>query len=217
MRDPDGTIEFYGERVIRNIHQNSLAKPFLNSESASNLVSAGKVIPYEFTAPGTIESARVPMITYPFEWCDAQIFAAAQLTLEISCEILRAGHELKDASAWNVIFDGSQPLFCDYLSFQPIIMPTWWAFGQYTRHFTLPLAVSQHCGLKPNQIFSTYLDGISPESARKILGPRRYLTRLLADEVSSKSQFHQLPSTSTRRPLHEGLIVSVDHAQWFTV
>ena len=126
MRDPDGTIVFSEDIVIRNFHPKSIAKPFLKSSCAADLVNAGRLISYEFTSSESIESARIPLVSYPFEWCDAQLIAAAHLTLDISCSILLAGYELKDASAWNVIYHGSQPLFCDYLSFQPILVPKWW-------------------------------------------------------------------------------------------
>lgn len=188
MRDPEGTIEFQGQKVIRRIHPTATAKQFLRSKAAATLVEAGRLIPFEFTAPETVESPKLPFVSYPFEWCDAQLYLAAQLTLDISREILGAGHELKDASAWNVIFQGNQPMFCDHLSFQPIVTPQWWAFGQFTRHFLLPLAVSQQRGLKPHQSYSTYRDGIPPDVARTLLGLKRYMTRYWPLMVASNNK-----------------------------
>ena len=177
MRDPEGTIEFRGNLVVRKLSPNATATSFLHAPLATKLVKDKKLIPFEFTATEIVESPRLPFVSYPFEWCDAQLYLAGRLTLDISREILDSGYELKDASAWNIIFQGNQPVFCDHLSFQPITTSQWWAFGQFTRHFLLPLSVSRQRGLKPHQIYSTYRDGISPDIARQILGLKRFLTR----------------------------------------
>jgi hypothetical protein len=206
MRDPDGTIEFQEHRIIRRIHPTATAKPFLLTKAAATLVDGGRLVPYEFTASETVESPRLPFVSYPFEWCDAQLYLAAQLTLDISLDILINGYELKDASAWNVIFQGNRPIFCDHLSFQPIITRQWWAFGQFTRHFLLPLAVSQQRGLKPYQSYSIYRDGIPPDVARNILGLSRYLTRFWPLMTSSNNK--SAPDAQVKKEgkhLHESL------------
>jgi hypothetical protein len=177
MRDPDGTITFHANSVVRNIKPNASAKPFLQSNEAELLVNAGSLVPFKFTDQNVVESPRLPFVSYPFEWCDAQLHSAAELTLDISREIFHHGYEIKDASAWNVIFHGNRPMFCDHLSFQPIDSRQWWAFGQFTRHFLLPLVVSRHRGLKAHQCFSIYRDGMPPEAARDMVGLKRYVTR----------------------------------------
>jgi hypothetical protein len=207
MRDPEGTIEFHEHRVIRHIHPTAAAKSFLQSKAAATLVDAGKLVPYEFTAPEIVESPRLPFISYPFEWCDAQLYLAGQLSLDISNDMLIAEHELKDGSAWNVIFQGNRPIFCDHLSFQPILTPQWWAFGQFTRHFLLPLALSQQRGLKPHQSYGIYRDGIPTDVARNTLGLSRYLTRYWPLMVASnrKSQLATQVSKKDGRRLHGSL------------
>lgn len=207
MRDPDGSIQFVGDKVIRQIHSGAAAKNFLMSETAAALVQSNQLVPYMFTSPDTLESPRLPFISYPFEWCDAHLHLAGQLTLDISCHILADGYELKDASAWNVIFQGSRPVFCDHLSFQPIATSQWWAFGQFARHFLLPLAVSKRRGLKSHQSYSTFRDGMQPGTARKLLGLSRYLTRHWPLLLESKST-HQstvLAPLKESKSLHGGL------------
>lgn len=207
MRDPEGSIEFVGDKVIRQIHTNAAAKSFLESKSAAALVAAGKLVPYAFTAPNTVESPRLPFVSYPFEWCDAHLYLAGQLTLDISRQILTDGYELKDASAWNVIFQGNRPLFCDHLSFQPITTQQWWAFGQFSRHFLLPLAVSKHRGLKPHQSYSTFRDGLQPNTARELLGLRRYLTRYWPLMLGSNRASQQIQPAPLKdgKGLHDNL------------
>ena len=207
MRDPDGSIEFHGQTVIRRINPTATAKPFLQSKAAQLLVETGKLVSYTFTDSNVVESPRLPFVSYPFEWCDEQLYLAAQLTLDISREILESGYELKDASAWNVIFQGNKPIFCDHLSFQPIVTSQWWAFGQFSRHFSIPLAISHLRGLKPHQSYSIYRDGIPPNTARNLLGVKRYLSRYWPLMVENKSQSQassQEPKNGSKN-LHDGL------------
>lgn len=177
MRDPDGTIEFHSDTVVRQVTPGATAKQFLRSPHATKLIDAGQLVGYDWQGENTLVSPKLPFVSYPFEWCDAQLHQAAKLTLDISRDVLDAGYELKDASAWNVIYHGNKPMFCDLLSFQPIASNNWWPFGQFVRHFLLPLAVSLKSGLKPYQCFSVYRDGIPPEVARNIIGLKRYFTR----------------------------------------
>lgn len=208
MRDPDGAIEFLAQSVIRRIRFNASARTFLQSNAALSLINTDKLVPFSFTAPDTIESPRVPFVSYPFEWCDAQLHAAAQLTLDLSREIFSSGHELKDASAWNVIFKGNKPVFCDHLSFQLIGSQHWRAFGQFVRHFLLPLVASQQCGLKPHQSFSIYRDGIPPDAARKMLGLKRFLTRHWPLMATSNGILQADCDIKPRgKPLHNNLYV----------
>ena len=66
MRDPEGTIEFQGQKVIRRIHPTATAKQFLRSKAAATLVEAGRLIPFEFTAPETVESPKEALINSVF-------------------------------------------------------------------------------------------------------------------------------------------------------
>ncbi|MDC8784110.1 class I SAM-dependent methyltransferase [Roseateles koreensis] len=116
-------------------------------------------------------------MSHPYEWCDTQFHAAARLTLRLQNEAVLEGYDLKDASAWNILFDGTRPIFCDLLSFQRLESRRWWAAGQFARHFIFPLLLSQRRGLRANQAFLTWRDGVPQEVARKMLGPVRFLTR----------------------------------------
>jgi hypothetical protein len=151
---------------------------FLVSAGARKLVAEGKLIAFTAVGPDLLELERVPFVTAPFEWCDDQFRQAATLTLDVSEAALEEGHELKDASAWNVLFNGCQPVFCDHLSFRPIQRQQWWAFGQYLRHFLFPLAVSEMTGLAGSGVFRMSRDGLHAHEASRLLGLRRFRTRL---------------------------------------
>lgn len=178
MRDPEGILEQQGSLLLRRLLQPAESATFLASSGARKLVSEGKLVPFKAVGPDLLEVERVPFVTAPFEWCDDQFRQAATLTLDVSEAALEEGHELKDASAWNVIFNGCQPVFCDHLSFRRIRRQQWWAFGQFLRHFLFPLTVSEITGLVGSRVFRMSRDGLQANEARRLLGLRRFRTRL---------------------------------------
>lgn len=202
MRDPLGFIQLAPTKICRNLYAELPADHFLLGQAARELVEQGQLIPFDFVGPKEIVSPRIPFVTYPHEWCNAQFVDAADLTLAISEAALQTGHELKDASAWNVIFDGCKPVFCDHLSFQKISDQCWWAFAQHVRHFILPLCLARYRNLNAGLSFAASRDGIDPDVVRSLLGLRRFATRywplLLqprAKEPSSKAKSGREPGS----------------------
>jgi predicted RNA methylase len=177
MHDPQGRLEFAGDEAIRRCHAPLAAGHFLRSDLASRLVREGSLMEYRLVDEATVSSPRVPFVSYPHEWTDAQLADAGRLTLALSRTIFEEGWELKDASAWNVIFRGTRPVFCDHLSFQRIPGRHWWAFAQFVRHFVLPLGMSRMKVFDARMAFVLDSDGLPPERARDTLGARRFLTR----------------------------------------
>lgn len=177
MRDPDGAIAFLSERVARRLYRPLDEQHFLRSPLARQWVERGLLVPFTLQGPQDIESPRLPLVTHPSEWTDSQFLAAGRLTLQLQQEAVAAGYDLKDASAWNIVFDGCRPLFCDLLSFEPLASRRWWAAGQFARHFVLPLVLARQRGLHAAQAFRVWRDGVPPETARSLLGPSRFFGR----------------------------------------
>ena len=63
------------------------------------------------------------------------------------------------------------PVFIDFLSFERQ-RPTgvWIAYGQFVRHFLLPLLLYRKLAMTPTEIFLIHRDGISPERSYQLLG-----------------------------------------------
>jgi SAM-dependent methyltransferase len=177
VRDPQGNVEFECDRVLRRLVAALPASHFLYHPLASQWVDRQSLVGFEFESDLLITSPKLPFVTQPPEWCDSQVFDAARLTLDLADECLEAGYELKDGSAWNVIYDGAAPIFCDHLSVAPLEGRLWWAAGQFSRHFTLPLLLSRRRGIAAHQQFRAWRDGVPPAVARSLLGASRYLTR----------------------------------------
>ena len=72
------------------------------------------------SAHAVIRPDAIPFISYPYEWCFGQLKAAALRTLEIQQLANAAGFTLRDASAYNIQFVGTNPVLIDSLSFAPL-------------------------------------------------------------------------------------------------
>lgn len=177
MRDPQASLILGTDWVIRRLQKELPALHPLHSPLAAKWVADGWLMPYEWVDEQQLSSPRIPFVSSPEEWCDAQLYAAAQLTLNLLESANAAGADLKDASAWNVIFDGCRPVFCDLTSLEPLQTHAWWAAGQFVRHFVSPLWLARTTGLQARDVFRMSRDGAMPELVRDTLGWKRFLSR----------------------------------------
>jgi hypothetical protein len=208
MSDPQGGVEFGDETIIRHLYEDLPVEHFLNTSCAAKLCGEQVLVPFTILNPRQIISPRVTFVSFPYEWCDAQLADAAELTLSISEKILKEGFELKDASAWNVVFDGCRPLFCDHLSFQKIQTRRWWAFGQFVRHFVLPLYLAKYRKLNAYNIFKVSRDGIAPDQAHGLIGALRFFTRcwpLLISLKRTPVAYSSQPNSINTEAVHKNL------------
>ncbi len=115
----------------------------------------------------------VPFISYPYEWCFAQLRDAALLTLDVERLALAHGMSLKDASAYNVQFRGSRPVLIDTLSFERYREGRpWVAYRQFCQHFLAPLALASFRDPRTSDLLKAHLDGVPLDLAARLL-PRR--------------------------------------------
>jgi SAM-dependent methyltransferase len=153
FRDPAGHVSFEATSVRRQVRPAYAAftRELLASPMLADWVRDGKVVPSTMVSEEpelVLEHPRLFFISYVWEWCPAQLRAAAALTLDLAADALANGYFLKDATPSNVIFDGPKPVFVDVLSFERR-EPTdalWLAQGQFVRTFLLPLLAQQALG-----------------------------------------------------------------------
>jgi 2-polyprenyl-3-methyl-5-hydroxy-6-metoxy-1,4-benzoquinol methylase len=132
------------------------------------LVGSRKLSPLEHPQLATDdvwEHERISFPSYPYEWPAEMLYAAASLTLDLAEAALEEGFGLKDATPYNVLFRGAQPVFVDVLSFErrDPLNRTWMPYGQFVRTFLLPLMASRDFGLPLDRTLSGQRDGIEPE------------------------------------------------------
>lgn len=151
------------------------------------MVADGTLLEYQFIFDDKLVSPRIGFVSHPSEWCDEQFYDAAQFTLTLAKCALQQGYELKDASAYNIIFEGCVPRFCDHLSFVPITSKQWWAMGQFARHFIFPLLLARKLGWHAMRFHQVSVDGIDPAQASRLLGFKKFLTLAWPMMVASPS------------------------------
>jgi ribosomal protein L11 methylase PrmA len=119
---------------------------------------------------------RLPFISYPYEWSFQQLKHAALVTLHIQRRALARDLSLKDASAYNIQFDGVTPMLIDTLSFERYAEGRpWVAYRQFCQHFLAPLALMAYRDIRWGLAARDHIDGLPLDFAALSL-PRR--TRL---------------------------------------
>jgi hypothetical protein len=116
-----------------------------------------------------IRPEQVPFISYPYEWCFEQYRDAALTTLRIQILAMQSGMTLKDASAYNIQFINGRAKLIDTLSFEKYAETPWAAYGQYCRHFFVPLTLMAHIDTQLCKMMQTYIDGIPLDLASSVL------------------------------------------------
>lgn len=149
---------------------------FTELEEAGLLVEAPEDDLGLAAAPGAVAVLRpkpVSFVSYPYEWSFGMLKDAALLTLDLQWRALDRGFVLKDASAYNVSFDGGRPLFIDTLSFERYVVgEPWIAYAQFCRHFLAPLALMATVDVRLAGLLGEHLDGIPLDLAARLLPSR---------------------------------------------
>ena len=132
--------------------------------------------------PMLVEHERVPFQSFPHEWPPELLYAAATLTLDLSERLLSEHIGLKDATPYNILFRGPEPIFVDVLSFEQRDPgdPLWLPYAQFVRSFIIPLLLYKHFGMSPGPVFLTRRDGLELEDVYALSGPiRRFISPFL--------------------------------------
>jgi ribosomal protein L11 methylase PrmA len=123
------------------------------------------------------EHERIPFISYPYEWPFSLLKRAALHHLDLHLELLESGLALSDASAYNVQFRGTQPVFIDILSMRRYREGEYWAgYRQFCEQFLNPLLLSAIHGIPHHAWFRGNLEGIPVEDMARILPMRARLS-----------------------------------------
>ncbi len=150
--------------------------------------------PQESAAPDAYQvlaPERIGLISYPYEWCFGQLQQAALTTLRIQKIAFEHGMTLKDASAYNIQFQGSRPVFIDTLSFEKYAEGRpWTGYRQFCQHFLAPLALIAHVDVRLASLLRNYIDGLPIDLAATLLpGKTRLKPSLLMHiHLHAKSQ-----------------------------
>ena len=194
FRDPSGFV-FVRDGILYRQVQHAYREHYdllVSSGLLKKLVGDGLLVGHEECAaapasPGAykvLQPSAVDVISYPFEWSFGQLKDAALLTLRVQKRALAHGMTLKDATAYNVQYQGGRPIFIDTLSFEPYVEgQPWAAYGQFCQHFLAPLALMANVDVRLGGLLSTHLDGVPLDLASRLLPRRTWLRPGLAMHV----------------------------------
>jgi ribosomal protein L11 methylase PrmA len=212
FRDPSGRVLRHDGRIFRAIFEPGAAA-FEAARDAGVLdraVERGRLLPAEpvvgldltSIAPGVrhwVEHPRLDFVSYPYEWTFSALRSAALLHLDFQIELLADGFTLSDATAYNVQFRGTKPVFIDHLSIIPYEEGSAWAGQrQFGMQFLNPLFLWARRGIAPHAWFRGSVEGIAPEDVEKLLRWRdRMSFTVLAHIVG--------PAVVARRRVAQGL------------
>ncbi len=207
FRDRNGSVYYHGGRVFRALSARAFANwqclqaaPFYERHR-----SAGRIVetwPTEAAAEswaGVIEHARIPFVSYPYEWPFGMLKDAALLHLDLMRDALAADMILKDASPYNVQWRGAQPVFIDIPSFEPLRRgEPWVGYRQFCELFLYPLMLGAYKGMDFRPWLRGRIDGIPAEEMRRLISARDMLRRGVFLHVVMHSALQRRYSSSGR-------------------
>jgi ribosomal protein L11 methylase PrmA len=194
FRDPSGFVFSRNGTLYRQVNDVFRAdyEWMMSSGLYEALVTAGDLVHHEevdapFAAPDgwrVLEPHRIPFISYPYEWCFGQVKAAALLTLRLQRTAMTFGMSLKDATAYNVQFEGPRPIWIDTLSFEQLRDGRpWVAYRQFCEFFLGPLALMRYADERLHLLLRTFIDGVPVRLASRLLPRRSWLNPGLAVHI----------------------------------
>jgi SAM-dependent methyltransferase len=184
FRDPAGRVFFDREEVLRVIAAvaREQVEEFLNLEAVAEWQTNGTLIaadpiesPLQLNGLAELVSEgdlvmrhpRVWFPSYAHEWPSEMLEAAGRLTLAMSERLLEVSWGLKDATPFNILFQGTKPVFIDLLSFEKRrpTDPIWLPYQQFVNTFLLPLLVSKRYGVSLRTTFLANREGLDVNEA----------------------------------------------------
>lgn len=185
LRDPSGNVFEFNSQLFRQVHssaksewevikQSKALKSFIEkglfvrtwelNDSDIHALKSDFARGIEHT-PGDLylRHEKIPFVSYPYEWAPEMLQAAGVLTLDLAQELSQENLGLKDATPFNVLFSGCNPIFVDLLSVEQRDPKDslWIAFSQFSKTFLNPLIAYQHLGIPLVKTFLLEREGLS--------------------------------------------------------
>jgi hypothetical protein len=157
-------VNYYTSLLDNPTVQSLLGKSLIETEIAQNPLPG---------FPLTLHHRKITPASYCFEWPAVMLKDAALLTLDICLDLNSQDWVLKDATPWNILFDGVRPLFVDFSSIMPQEPDLFWvAYDQFCRLFLFPLTLaSQYSGRLCRLLLLNSANGINDSEFVRYLRP----------------------------------------------
>jgi len=211
FRDPSGQIFVSGDHIYRTVMP--CAKEdydFVRGTSVwEDLIAEGLVLPEKKVDPAilgelaegatyVLEHPKIPFVSYPYEWCFYGLKEAALLHLDLHLRALDNGITLSDATAYNIQFIGSNPVFIDHLSFRKYREGEFWmGHRQFCEQFLNPLLLRSKLGIAHNAWYRGTLEGIDILDMNRLLPWNKKLSWKMMSNIVLQARFQKSEIQST--------------------
>lgn len=191
FRDPGGFIFLFDGKIFRGITRHSLqdwqffsATPLFQELQRECLLipthevesSIGLPLNVVANCSVVVEHERIPFVSYPYEWSFQMLKDAALLHLDVLEKCLPHDLILKDSSAYNVQFIGTQPIFIDVLSFAKLDSgDPWIGYNQFCKLFLYPLMLQAYKQVPFQNWLRSELEGLDPVTFSHLMSTRDLL------------------------------------------
>ncbi len=194
FRDPSGYVAHYGDRIFRILREDAFSSfEWLKSSGfLAELLRKRWLIPTEVASEPALqnlsqralEHEAISFISYPYEWPFELLKRAALFHLDLHLLALESNFALIDASAYNVQFVGTKPIFIDPLSLVCYREGEFWlGQRQFCEQFLNPLLLTSLVGIPFNAWYRGSLEGITSEDLARVLRPKHKLSWRIWSEV----------------------------------
>jgi ribosomal protein L11 methylase PrmA len=159
---------------------------------------------------------KLPFISYPYEWSFSALKTAALFHLDLLLDGIGCCVMMRDASAFNVQFKETRPIFIDHLSFEPYREGQYWVgHDQFCRQFLNPLLVEALTSINPSAWYRGSPDGLSSSEVYRILPrtsrmrPSIFLNVGLPQKLSSERGLKKAAVIRDKKPLSKFALTGV--------
>ncbi len=218
FRDRNGTVFYRDGRVFRSLSPRAFANwrqlakaPFFEARRAEGtIVDTRLADPAGLAgmpeAAGILEHARVPFVSYPYEWTFGMLKDAALLQLDLLKDALEEGMILKDSTPYNIQWQGARPVFIDIPSFEPLAPgQAWVGYRQFCELYLYPLMLRAYKDVDYRPWLRGRIDGIPAEEMRGLMSARDMLRPGVLLHVAAQSALQRRYSGNGTRDVRGSL------------
>jgi SAM-dependent methyltransferase len=214
FRDRTNRVFYLGDEVLRGLNARAVdnwralsARPFFRRFVAEEkIIRTHSIEPAGLPAvanaagwAGVLAHARIPFVSYPYEWSFGMLKAAARLHLELLDAALADGLTVKDATPYNIQWIGAHPVFIDVASFEPLTPgEPWIAYRQFCEMFLYPLLLQAYRDVPFQPWMRGRLDGIDAAHCMRLLGRPALLRRGVLSHVYLQAKAQARFADTTR-------------------
>lgn len=150
-----------------------------------------------------LEHDRINFVSYAYEWPFHMLREAAVLHLDLMLDALQADLILKDATPYNIQWQGTRPVFIDIPSFESLAPgDAWIGYRQFCCLFLYPLMLQAYKNIPYHAWLRGSLEGISPSVMQAHMSSRDLLRRGVFTHVNLQSRLEQSYSGSQQNIRH---------------